>query len=204
MLTAARQRGGVSGVNCHLFSPVCKRSIAMSLDTLQRASLITEVNALVERVRQQAHSGEEARKVLDMTHFALVYLQRHTPDALRTLLNVPHATTTVQGYWQDFVAHLRPTLDWVKATYPEPEGYREALLYLLGWLHRVRRGPAGDYRRSPQTMRSTETQLSNPDQPRRGIERRPQPRPTVSEALSTNIGSLLNQLAPPPPAPRPT
>jgi hypothetical protein len=176
----------------------------MRLDTARRATLIAEVNSLVERVRQQAHTGEEARKVLDMTHFALVYLQRHTPDALRALLNVPHATTTVQGYWQDFAAYLRPTLDWVQATYPDPESYREALLYLLGWLHRVRRGPAGDRRSSSQTMRRTEAQPSWPVRPRRSVEDRPQSRPTISGEPPRTLGDLLNQPATPPPVPRST
>ena len=176
----------------------------MSLDTLQRSALITEVNALVERVRQQAHSGEEARKILDMTHFALVYLQHHTSDALRALLNVPHATTTVQGYWHDFAAHLRPTLDWMKATYPESEGYQEALLYLLGWLHRVRRGPAGDRRSSSQTTRRTEAQPFRPTRPQRNVEDRPQSRPAILEEPFRTLGDLLNQPATPPTAPRPT
>jgi hypothetical protein len=176
----------------------------MSVDALQRAALITEVNALVERVRQQAHSGEEARKVLDMAHFALGYLQRHTPDALRALLHVPHATTTVQDYWQDFATYLRPTLDWVQATYPEPESYREALLYLLGWLHRVRRGPAGDRGSSSQSMRRTEAQPSGPARPHRSVEDRPQSRPTISGEPSRILGDLLNQPATLPPVPRPT
>jgi hypothetical protein len=176
----------------------------MSLDTLQRATLITEVNALVERVRQQAHSGEEARKVLDMTHFALVYLQRHTLDALRALLHVPHATTTVQGYWQDFAAHLRPTLDRVDAAYPELEAHREAVLYLLGWLHRVRRGQAGDRRSSSQSMSRTEAQPSGPARPQRRVEDRPQPLPTISGEPSRTLGNLLHQPATPPPVSRPT
>ena len=176
----------------------------MSLDTARRATLIAEVNALVERVRQQAHSGEEARKVLDMTHFALVYLQRHTPDTLHALLNVPHATTTVQGYWQDFAAYLRPTLDWVQATYPEPGSYREALLYLLGWLHRVRRGPAGDRGSSSQSMRRTEAQPSGPARPQRNVEIRPQSRRAISEESSKTLGDLLTQPATSPAAPRPT
>ena len=176
----------------------------MSLDTLRRAALITEVDALVGRVRQQAHSAEEARKVLDMTNFALVYLQRHTPEALRALLDVPHATTTVQGYWEDFVAHLRPTLERVEAAYAEPGARREALLYLLGWLHRVRRGSVGDRQRSLQTTRSTETQSSGPHQPQRGTESRPRPHLAVSEEPSTKIGSLLNQPVTPSPAAKPT
>jgi hypothetical protein len=123
---------------------------------------------------------------------------------LRALLNVPHATTTVQGYWHDFAAHLRPTLDWMNATYPEPEGYQEALLYLLGWLHRVRRGPAGDRRSSSQSMRRTEAQPSGPARPHRSVEDRPQSRPTISGEPSRTLGELLNQPVTPPTAPRPT
>jgi hypothetical protein len=169
----------------------------MNLDMPRKAALIQEVDALVDRVRQQVHSSEEARKILDMTSFALTYLQCHTPDALRALLDVPHATTTVQDYWQDFADYLRPTLEHLEGAYPEPEVRQEALLYFLGWLHRVRRGPAGDSRRSLQTVRGTETQISRPEKPQRGVEYRPQNRPTVSGEPSTKIGNLLNQPATP-------
>jgi hypothetical protein len=165
----------------------------MSLDTLRRAALIKEVDILVGRVHQEARSAEETRKILDMTNCALAYLQRRTPEALRALLDVPHATTTVQSYWQNFADYLRPTLDRLEADYPEPEVRREALLYLLGWLHRVRRGPAGDSRPPLKTARGAEPPLSRQDQPQRSMEYRPQPRPAIAEEGSTKIGSLLNR-----------
>lgn len=176
----------------------------MSLDTHRRAALITEVDALVERVRQQAPSAEEARKVLDMTNFALAYLRRHTPDALRILLDISHATTTVQNYWQDFGAHLRPTLARLEATYPEPAARWEALLYFLGWLHRVRRGPVGESRQSVQIARDTMTPIAHPDTRKRNPEYRPPNRHAAGGEFSVKLGSLLNQPITPPPAPTPT
>jgi hypothetical protein len=184
-------------------STVSKRSIGMSLDTYRRAALITEVDALVERVRLQAPSAEEARKVLDMTNFALTYLRRHTPDALRLLLDIPHATTTVQNYWQEFGGHLRPTLSRLEVTYPEPPARWEALLYFLGWLHRVRRGPAGDSRGSRQTARDTVTPISPPDTRKRDPENRPSNRPPALGEFSVKLGSLLKQPVTPPPATAP-
>lgn len=175
----------------------------MSLDTHRRAALITEVDALVERVRKQARSAEEAQKVLDMTNFALAYLRRHTPDALRILLDIPHATTTVQNYWQDFGAHLRLTLARLEVTYPEPAARWEALLYFLGWLHRVRRGPAGDSRGSRQTARDTVTPISPPDTRNRDTGNRPSNRPAAAGEFSMKLGSLLNQPVTPPPAAAP-
>jgi hypothetical protein len=176
----------------------------MSLDTHRRAALIKEVDALVERVRQQTRSVEEARKVLDMTNFALAYLRRHTPDALRILLDIPHATTTVQNYWQNFGTHLRPTLDRLEATYTEPAMRQEALLYLLGWLHRVRRGPIEESKRPPRTTHATQPQISSPNKPKRNPEYRPPNRPTAAGEFSVKLGSLLNQPTTPPPAPAPT
>jgi hypothetical protein len=175
----------------------------MNLDTHRRVALITEVDALVERVRQQAPSPEEARKVLDMTNFALAYLRRHTPDALRILLDIPHATTTVQNYWQDLGAHLRPTLARLEAAYPEPAARWEALLYFLGWLHRVRRGPVGDSRRSLQTARDAVTPISPPDTRKRDPQYRPPNRPAAVGEFSTKFASLRNQPVTAPPAAAP-
>jgi hypothetical protein len=178
--------------------------MGMSLDIHRRAALIAEVEVLVERVRQRAHSVEEARKVLDMTNFALNYLRHHTPDALRVLLDTPHATTTVQNYWQNFGAHLRPTLDLLEATYTEPDACWKALLYLLGWLHRVHRGPVEDGRRSPQPLSDQENPSSRSAQPKRDLEYRPPNRPGAEGEFSVKLGSLLNQQGTPSPAPSPT
>jgi hypothetical protein len=175
--------------------------MGMSLDTNRKAALIVEVDALVERVRQQADSAEEARKVLDMTNFALNYLRRCTPDALRALLEVPHATTTVQKYWWNFGAHLRPTLDRLNNVYPEPAERWEALLYVLGWLHRVSHGQVGEYMPSPQPRLNRETPISALDQTKKDIGYRPANRPRSGGEFSSKLGSLLNPPATSPSAP---
>jgi hypothetical protein len=78
------------------------------------------------------------------------------------------------------------------------------LLYLFGWLHRVRLGPIEDGNRVSEDVRDKATQVSRPDHRQKSREYRPLNRPSLEEQFSVKLGTLLNQPATPSPAPAPT
>lgn len=93
----------------------------------------------VYQVGQAAQQKPDPDKVLRMTAFALSYLKRHDWVTFKALLNAQHASTASQAHWGAFVEVLKPHVENIEAQLPNDGKRREALLYLLGWLHRVSR-----------------------------------------------------------------
>lgn len=93
----------------------------------------------VYQVGQAAQQKPDPDKVLRMTSFALSYLKRHDWVAFKSLLDAQHASTASQAHWGAFVEVLRPHVKIIEAQFPNDGKRYKALLYLLGWLHRVSR-----------------------------------------------------------------
>jgi len=99
-------------------------------------------DALIQRVYQVGQAAQKKPapdKVLRMTSFALSYLKRHDWIAFKALLDAQHASTASQAHWGAFVEVLKPHVEIVEAQFSNDGTRREAVLYLLGWLHRVSR-----------------------------------------------------------------
>jgi len=108
----------------------------MKLLTPQKKMLLSDARLLVDRVKSR--SGGDSQKVLNMSSLALSYLLRgHSLSQFEELLQAGHASKVSQTHWQAFVTELRPVLIQLRKRVPNEE-HCQAMLYLLGWLHRLR------------------------------------------------------------------
>jgi len=115
--------------------------MSMKLSTPQKKGLLQDARQLMGHLKtmpMRPVREEERERVINMSSLALSYLLRgHSLSEFKELLQADHASDVSQKHWQPFVSQLQPFLTKLKKDVPE-EQHRQAVLYLLGWLHRLR------------------------------------------------------------------